>query len=182
MFKRAYILFTLLAAIVLFGCSNNSEQAEAKPTENARTVQTSGSESQPYDFVLTDLNGKVQRLADYRGKVVIVDIWDTWCPPCKAEIPHFIELHNEYKDKGFVMLGIAAGRYGVDAVRQFVKEHNIPYANMIGNPDIYSKFGEIRGIPTTFIINKKGEIANKAVGFRPKEFFEAEIKRLLDEA
>ncbi|MCR4439867.1 MAG: TlpA disulfide reductase family protein [bacterium] len=132
-----------------------------------------------YDFALKDLDGKVHRLSDYRGKVVIVDFWDTWCPPCRKEIPEFAELHKAYGDKGLVMIGVAGGRYGVEAVRSFVHQNRVPYVNLLANDEVYKGFGPIDAIPTTFVIDQQGYVYQKYVGYTPKEVFERDIKNLL---
>ncbi|MDZ7294325.1 MAG: TlpA family protein disulfide reductase [candidate division KSB1 bacterium] len=132
-----------------------------------------------YDFRLKDLDGKTHSLSDFRGKVVIVDIWDTWCPPCRREIPEFAELHRAYADSGFVMIGVAAARNGVDAVRSFVREHRVPYLNLIATDEVFRGYGPIEGIPTTFVIDHEGYIHQKYVGYTPKQMFERDIKTLL---
>lgn len=132
-----------------------------------------------YHFKLTTLSGETVTLDSYQGKVLLVDMWDTWCPPCKAEIPHFVELYNEYNDKGLEILGVAFGREGENAVRQFVDDYNVNYPNAIGNQEIVEGFGGIRAIPTTFIIDQKGNIHKKLVGYNDKETFETLIKQLL---
>ena len=132
-----------------------------------------------YEFSLNDLNGKTYSLTDFKGKVVILDFWDTWCPPCKAEIPDFIDLHNEYKDQGFVMIGAAIGRQGENAVRQFIRDYKIPYLNLMANMETIQGYGSFNSIPTTFVIDRQGYIYKKYTGVVSKETFEEDIKTLL---
>jgi len=132
-----------------------------------------------YDFRLKDLDGKVHRLSDYQGKVVIVDFWDTWCPPCRKGIPEFVELHKAYGDRGFVMIGIAGARLGEDAVRAFVRQNRVPYVNLLATKEVYKGFGPIDAIPTTFVIDQQGYIHQRYVGYTPKSVFERDIKTLL---
>lgn len=132
-----------------------------------------------YDFTLKDLDGKVHRLSDYRGKVVIVDFWDTWCPPCRKGIPEFVELHKAYRDSGFVILGVAGARYGPDAVRSFVRQYGVPYVNLLVTEETYRGFGPIDAIPTTFVIDPQGYIYRRYIGYTPKNVFERDIKTLL---
>lgn len=134
------------------------------------------------DFTLNDLNGKPVQLSQSRGKVVILDFWATWCPPCKAEIPHFKELYTQYQPKGLEIIGIALDQGGVADVAPFARELAINYPLVIGNPQVVESYGGIRGIPTTFLIDKKGRIAAKYVGYQDKQVFEKEIQRLLTEA
>ena len=112
---------------------------------------------------------------------MIIDFWATWCPPCRAEIPGFVKLYEQYKDKGLLIVGISLDQGG-DAkqkVKDFIKNFNISYPIMMGNSEVVKKFGGIRAIPTTFIVNKKGEIVKKIIGYRDESFFENLIKELL---
>ena len=164
----------LLVPVLIFilgfsaACTNESEGEPASQSKNAA-----------YNFELVTLSGETVTLNSYKGKVLLVDMWDTWCPPCKAEIPHFVELYDEYNEKGLEILGVAFGREGVDAVRQFIKEYNVNYPNAIGNQEIVQGFGGIRAIPTTFVIDKKGNIHKKLVGYQDKAVFEKLVNELL---
>ena len=133
------------------------------------------------DFRVTTLDGRSIQLSALRGKVVIVDFWATWCPPCIEELPHFKELYTQYKGKGFEMIGIALDEGGSGAVKSFVKEHGVTYSIAMGTPDLIQNFSGILGIPTTFIIDKNGMIAHKLIGYQEKQVFEQEIQRLLAE-
>jgi peroxiredoxin len=133
------------------------------------------------DFELPDVNGKKVKLSDFKGKVIILNFWATWCPPCRAEIPGFIELYKKYKDKGVEIIGISLDEGGVKDVVPFMKEFGINYHILIGNYKVTQDYGGIRGIPTTFVIDKKGNIRAKYVGYRPKEVFERDIIMLLNE-
>ena len=118
-------------------------------------------------------------MSDYKGKALIIDVWDTWCPPCKAEIPHFIELYNEYNSKGLEILGVAGARYGRAAVEKFIKDYGMNYHNAILNEDFYRGFGPINSIPTTFVIDTEGNIYKKYIGYNEKSVFEADVKAVL---
>ncbi len=133
------------------------------------------------DFELPDVNGKKVRLSDFKGKIIILDFWATWCPPCRAEIPGFVELYKKYKDKGVEIIGISLDEGGVKDVVPFMKEFGINYHVLIGNYKVTQDYGGIRGIPTTFVIDRKGNIRAKYVGYRPKEVFERDIITLLNE-
>ncbi|MFH1877689.1 MAG: redoxin domain-containing protein [Candidatus Omnitrophota bacterium] len=130
-------------------------------------------------FSLKDMDGKTFDLSDTKGKVVIVDFWATWCPPCRMEIPHFQSLYEEYKDKGLVVVGVALDRSGLDAVKSFVRENRVTYPVVMGNDDLADAYGGIRGIPTTFVLDREGRIVEKYVGYRDREVFEDAIKPLL---
>lgn len=128
-------------------------------------------------FTLTNLDGKPVSLADFRGKVVVLDFWATWCPPCKREIPDFIDLQKEYGSRGVQIIGIALDQ--PEKVEAFARQNGMNYPILLGSDDIALKYGGISGIPTTFIIDKSGRIVNKFEGFRPRQVFEAEIRKLL---
>ena len=132
------------------------------------------------DFVFNNLNDEAVKLSDFIGKVVLVNIWATWCPPCRQEIPGFIKLYDKYKDKGFEIIGIATDQQGKSVVKPFAEQYKINYPLVIGKgPEIIKVFGPIRGIPTTFLIDQNGVIINKYVGFRTEKVFEEDILKLL---
>lgn len=129
------------------------------------------------NFELLDLKGTPVSLTDYDGKIRIVDFWATWCPPCRAEIPHFNALTEKYPD--LVILGIALDREGPQVVESFAKEFDIKYPLLMGNIETVQAFGNIESIPTTFVIDQNGLIVKKYVGYRPQSVFEADIQALL---
>ncbi len=118
-------------------------------------------------------------LSDFKGKMVILNFWATWCPPCKKEIPYFIELQEKYADKGLVILGVSMDQGGWLVTKEFADEWQINYPVAMANRDMMSKYGSPSSIPTTFIITPKGKIGNQFVGYRPKDVWESEIKKVL---
>ncbi len=135
------------------------------------------------DFSRPEVNsGKAIKLSAYRGKVVIVDFWATWCGPCRMEIPHFVELQKQYQGKGFTFVGVSLDQQGPGVVKKFISQWNINYPIVMDMEGALAQsYGGIRGIPTTFIIGKKGDIKDTHVGYRPKEVFEEAIKKALAE-
>ena len=133
------------------------------------------------NFVLSDIREQKVDFSHYKNKVIILNFWDTWCPPCKAEIPDFIELQKKWGKKGLQIMGIAFARQGIKTVKSFVKKHKINYLILIADTEVMKKYGPLRGIPTTFVISKKGEIYKKYIGLRNKEIFEKDIRDLLNE-
>jgi len=177
-------LLLLILAVGYLGYT--SKRANELKDENYSTITpafaTMPSDVKPApDFDLPDVNGKRVKLSNFKGKVIILDFWATWCPPCRAEIPGFIELYKKYKDKGVEIIGISLDEGGVKDVLPFMKEFGINYTILIGNYKVTQDYGGIRGIPTTFVIDKKGNIRAKYVGYRPKEVFERDIIMLLNE-
>jgi thiol-disulfide isomerase/thioredoxin len=128
---------------------------------------------------VNDLDGRAVRLADYTGKVRIIDFWATWCAPCREEIPHFKELYQKYGDKGFVLIAISMDEEGAKVVRPFVEAEKIPYLNLVGNDDVAEAFGGIVGLPTAFVIDRDNRIVATYVGGTPKGVFEKQIRKLL---
>jgi cytochrome c biogenesis protein CcmG/thiol:disulfide interchange protein DsbE len=132
------------------------------------------------DFTLKkSTDGKPFKLSDLKGKVRLVDFWATWCPPCREEIPGFIELQKKYQSKGLEILGVSVDRGGPAVVNAFSKEHGINYTSLMSEQSVESAFGGIRSIPSTFLIDREGNIVKKYLGARPIEEFEADIKSLL---
>ena len=132
------------------------------------------------NFTLKDINGNDVALSAYEGKVVLLDFWATWCPPCKKEIPGFIDLYNNYRSRGFVVLGVSMDDSPSDAKR-FAQKLKMNYPVLIGagRDDVERAFGPLPGLPTSFIIARDGKICGQHTGFAPKEQFEREIKALL---
>jgi peroxiredoxin len=131
------------------------------------------------NFTLKDLAGKTVRLADYAGKVLLLDFWATWCAPCKVEIPGFIDMYGKYKSRGFEVVGIVVlDRF--DNAPSFARQFKMNYTILDGvdREDIDQAFGPLFALPTTFIIGRDGRICDKHIGLTPKETFDAAINSL----
>jgi thiol-disulfide isomerase/thioredoxin len=159
----AFVTLTLALAAGLFGCSSRA-RADAPPP-----------------WTLKDLSGKTVSLSDFKGKVVVLDIWATWCPPCRAEIPHFIELQNEFKDKGVTVVGLSVDSTGPEAVAKFVQENKMNYPIVMADEATATAYGADQGIPLTIVIDKNGQVVGRHLGLTDKETFEDEIHKALAE-
>jgi cytochrome c biogenesis protein CcmG, thiol:disulfide interchange protein DsbE len=156
---------TILAIIVylLIGCGSST-----KPSQ----ITTN------YNFTLESNQGNKITLSDLRGKVVILDFWATWCPPCKAAIPKLIELYNKYQNQGVIVIGIALD--DKDKVIKLVQEMGINYPVLFDDKET-SKNYEIQSIPTLFVIDQKGKQVHKEIGFSEEGFktIEEKVNELL---
>jgi peroxiredoxin len=162
-----------VAAILLLGSGCSSSK-----TVKAAVKDYKDRKKAP-EFALKDANGQTVHLADYRGKVVLLDFWATWCGPCKIEIPWFQEFERQHKDKGFAVIGVAMDEEGWDVVKPFAKYIGINYRLVIGDDTIATLYGGVEAMPTTFLIDREGRIASVHVGLSGKRDFEDEIQALL---
>jgi thiol-disulfide isomerase/thioredoxin len=131
-------------------------------------------------FTVTDMNGEKVTLASFKGKVIVLDFWATWCGPCKVEIPHFIEFQQKYGAKGLQVVGISVDD-PVDKLTPYVKEMgmNYPVLQGLGHDDVQDAFGPILGIPVSVMISRDGKVCATHTGLTGKDVFEQEIQSLL---
>lgn len=169
----ASVLGVALAGVLLLtACSNASVKAAMKP-ENERKPAP--------DFALKDSTGRTVHLSDYKGKVVLLDFWATWCGPCKIEIPWFIEFEQQLKDRGFSVLGVSMDEDGWSAVKPYIEDLKVNYRILLGNDEVGELYGGVQSLPTTFLIDRQGKIASVHIGLdRGKEDFRNDIVQLLE--
>ncbi|HKB84596.1 MAG TPA: TlpA disulfide reductase family protein [Ignavibacteriaceae bacterium] len=172
----ALVLILFFSAVVI-GCQKENEAKSTKAAENTAGVQ--GDENKAPDFTLANIKGDNVSLSDYKGKVVIIDFWATWCPPCRKGIPDLISLQDEYKDK-VAVIGISLDRENTKAsVPGFADKMGINYPVVYFNDQVINDFGGVSAIPTTFIIDQQGNIVKKIVGLYPKSEYEQVVKELV---
>jgi len=158
--------------------------------DETATSGTSGSPGEPedaaaagkparLDFKLKDMNGVDVKLDSFKGKVILINFWATWCGPCKAEIPSLVELQEKYADD-LVVLGFSVDDTP-EKMKPYSEEYKVNYPLLVGNgrEDVQNAFGPLLGIPVSVIIDREGIIAKKHTGIATKEQFEREIKALL---
>jgi cytochrome c biogenesis protein CcmG/thiol:disulfide interchange protein DsbE len=172
--KVFFFAFILLSLFVWSACSRNEQ---GTTTEHRPEVGSAAP-----DFTLKDLRGREVRLSSYRGHVVLVDFWATWCPPCKATIPELISVEERYGDKGVIVLGVSIdeGRDVSAKLSAFSREHNMNYPVLIGTDAVEDSY-DITSIPTMLLVDKEGKIRDLYRGYREnfQKVVSAEIEKLL---
>jgi len=130
------------------------------------------------DFSLKDLNGKGVEIKQFKGKVIFLNFWATWCGPCKEEMPGMEALHQQLKEKNFVMLTISVDYEGIKPVQEFINKHRYTFSVLLDPKGETLDLFEVKGIPTTFLIDKKGKMLGKAIG--PRDWKSIEVESLLN--
>lgn len=168
----AFAVVALAALLSSTACSNATVKAAVKAEKDRKSAP---------EFTLKDANGQTVHIADYKGKVVLLDFWATWCGPCKVEIPWFMEFEQQFKDKGFAVLGVSMDEDGWSVVKPYLVEMKVNYRIVLGNDQVGELYGGVESLPTTFLIDRQGKIASIHIGLsRGKEDFKNDIVHLLD--
>ena len=154
--------------------------APAAPPAHAAAPQ-----SFDFSFALPDLEGNTVSLANFKGKVVIVDVWGTWCPPCRMEIPHFVELQKKYRDAGLEIVGINYERVPADqwrdTIKKFVEENGVTYTCVIGDAATQQSIPNFNAYPTTLFVDRAGKVRQTLVGAHELSVLEGIVGPLLAE-
>lgn len=182
--KKKVLLLLLAGALVCIvtGCSTTASDPAAKTDNGVPSYGTAPT------VTLNMLDGQSLPLSSFRGKVVLVNFWATWCEPCRAEIPELIQFQDKYGSKGFTVLGVAMDQEGKSVVAPFVAKPQWPvdgrnvamnYPIVLGNDDVATKFGGLLGTPTSFLISKDGKIVMKTIGVIDDQTVNQLIQKLL---
>lgn len=170
--QRFFLLLFLVLSVVfplLLQAMGDLEQSRSGQVERFQIT----------DFVLPDLEGERFSFATLSGKVVIVNFWATWCPVCRDEIPHLMDLRNSYASQGFEVLGVSLDEYGALAAKPYAKKMKIDYPIVIGDGEVVKLFGGILGLPTTFVVDRQGFVVARFIGYAGKKALEETIKQYL---
>ncbi len=195
LYNFKFSLLVLLAVLLIFdtACSQEKRPTAKQTTSDlsplvlqVKSIAPTG-DNEPVDLTWME-NGKEQKLSEFlKGKITFINFWGTWCPPCRAEIPHLIDLAKKYESNGFQIVGIALERTEdnvMGLVSDFVKKSNINYRNFPSRPyaeEFSKKFGAIQYVPTTFVVGRDGKIVETIVGGRDHKAFEDIINKYIND-
>ena len=178
----AVIAGVLTAILIMSGAGagfHKNDNPTARPSQVTQASADNTSFKPAPDFGLKDLAGKMVNLADFKGKVVIINFWATWCGPCRAEIPSLIKLRDQYHGRGLEIIGISLDEDGPKPVVEFVEKYKINYPIVIGSLTEVNAYGPFDAIPTTFIVDRQGKIRSQHLGMVSYGEIESDIKTLL---
>jgi cytochrome c biogenesis protein CcmG/thiol:disulfide interchange protein DsbE len=164
--------FAFAALLTVSSCApgTTADAASVRPVKARKAAPA---------FTLKDSEGKSVSLKDYKGKVVLLNFWATWCGPCKIEIPWFIEFEQKYKDQGFAVLGVAMDEEGWDIVKPYITGKKVNYRILLSDDSTAQLYGGVDSLPTTFLIDKEGKIGAVHVGLVSKSEYDKDITTLL---
>ena len=182
--KDFFLVLFMVLSFSAFSCSKDKTK-ETPSSNNQQQEQVSTSKTNKTkapDFTLTSTSGKKINLSDYKGKVVILDFWATWCGPCRMGVPDLVSIQKEFKDK-VVVIGISLDdQRTMSDIPPFMKQYGINYPIVFGTNKVVMDYGNIEAIPTSFVIDKKGFIVDQNIGLVPKEKFVDKINSLIKES
>lgn len=186
-FSAALLLAT---SVVLAGVSCAKTESEAESKAAVAASPTAGIPpllakpalpilKKAPSWTLKDVDGREVKSTDFKGKVVVIDFWATWCPPCRKEIPDYIAMQKKYADRGLVILGISLDEITPAEVKAFGEKLKMNYPILVGDADTADAFGGIEGLPTAFVIDREGNVRHVKVGLANAEAYEKLIASLL---
>lgn len=160
-----FVALTVLLALLALASDNENQVSENIPAPQ---------------WTLRSLEGKTVGFDDFKGKVVILDFWATWCGPCRQEIPGLIDLQKKYQSQGLAVIGISLDGGDAEIVKAFGTKLGVNYTVLLGDEKVQQAFGGIEAIPATFVIDRRGHIVKKYIGTVEKKQLESAVKPLLN--
>jgi len=164
--------------------SKANEQTAVTPertaSDNTQSTQDTSKGIKAPDFTLTRVNGQKFHLSDHFGKVIVLNVWATWCPPCRREIPDFVELQKELGSKGLLIVGVSVDKKGESVVKPFAKKHHMNYPVMVDNGIVSKEYGPFKYVPTTFVIGRDGYVKGYQPGMLTKDILKPVLEKLLN--
>jgi len=174
---KVFLCHFSVILVLLFSLCLNAEGGEGDLFSKIRINPIKGDKKAP-DFSLKDLNGKKVELKQFKGKIIFLNFWATWCGPCKEEMPSMEVLHKQFREKKFVLLTISVDYEGEKPVQEFINKNRYTFSVLLDPKSETLDLFEVKGIPTTFLIDKKGKMIGKAIG--PRDWKSEEVVSLLN--
>lgn len=184
----AAAVLVVVSVLMVWGFSNRKPEGESGRTSSKAEqieaylaklgVQRYIGMVEAADFELPDLGGKQVRLSTFRGTLVFLNFWATWCPACRAEMPSMEKLYKAFKDKGLVMLAVSSDAGGAKVVGPFMQDYRLTFPALLDPDGRVTRMYQVRGIPTTYLIDREGRVIGRAVGAR--DWATPEAQRLIE--
>jgi thiol-disulfide isomerase/thioredoxin len=184
--KKSYIAIAVIVWLVFVAIGINTvrpgrgtaAKLPARAHKTGAVVRFAGNPQPAPPFLVTDIDGNVVSTANWPGKVVVLNFWATWCPPCREEIPFLVELTKKYKDD-LQVVGVSLDQGSPVGVREFASRFGINYPIVMGNAELIREYGGMPALPISFLVNKHGQIVQKHEGLLPPAMVENEIRTQL---
>jgi peroxiredoxin len=185
-FCLLFLSVGLLAGLTACGSDNDDPSPEQAPKTNAQARSGPNYAENPVpvpDLTLRTLDDRTIDLADQDGKVILINFWATWCAPCRKEIPDLIDLYDDLKSEGLLVVGVATDNEGASVVTPFVEREHINYPIVTDTSrSVESQFDAMYGLPTTYVVNPEGQIVRRILGIFPTEEMRPTLEAMLSEA
>ena len=182
--KRNIVIFLVLVVVItgmlIYGRKRSGLSANAK--SGTKIAEGSFKGKPAPDFALQTLDGQTLKLSDLRGKAVVLNFWATWCSPCKAEMPWFVDFQKQYAAQGLQIVGVAMDDSAKEDIVKFAQQMGVNYPVVLGKESLADQYGGVEFLPTTFYIDRSGNIQERVFGIVDRQEAEASVKKALASA